>query len=705
MMNTPGSVELIRVAALVAVAAAAACGWTCAAPGASKLVSTGGERAAFAVSLAAPSAGDVSYGIARVQVDPGARVPALAGQLVFADRIGGLAVAARSPAWSELRRSTRVYVVVSGVAGGSAVRDVAFFIVRRQTGSAPRQGEVSFSIANARAATGSFWVRAVDRHGYADIFHVRNLLATAVGNWTRYLSVLRAARALAAAVHPLELGRVGRTRADGPGAQPGTPARLVRTGGQPPTRRARALLRLLLDAVTDPSEYAAAKTNPRVLDFIVHDLNNPSLARRWRAVTGRLPLTVPDRFAAAAQEEALFTQVHGPRIDHARVAIADGNNSSSQAGGDLTQFATTLTVLGFGDGRITGRTFADGQNIDCPKQCEARFLTGQEWETLTATPPLQITSFSWVGCDEVTPTNECRVLVGGHDRTISVSFTVAFARGEVLVSFGGNGSGTVTSSPFGIDCLPTCDSVFTPGTRVTLTAAAGPDSVFTGWTPGSCDTVSGDTCQLTVTDQGAFVGALFATRLRASFSASPSPASPEQPVIFTAASNAPDHTIVGYHWEFGDGHTADTTTGAAIHIYDCTGTVDATLTVTDSTGQTASTTSPLTVTSASGFGDCSQPHPIASFTVTPNPGPAGGMFTFDATSSRDPAGRITTYFWEFPDRSNTPASSPTITRPINCQGNRIVTLTVIDDRGLSDVATLPITIQDSPPGYIQCPPP
>jgi hypothetical protein len=47
------------------------------------------------------------------------------------------------------------------------------------------RGSVTFSISNARAELGSYWVRAVDARGNADIFRVRNILATAVANWAR----------------------------------------------------------------------------------------------------------------------------------------------------------------------------------------------------------------------------------------------------------------------------------------------------------------------------------------------------------------------------------------------------------------------------------------------------------------------------------------------------------------------------------------
>src|SRR5207249_8364335 len=54
------------------------------------------------------------------------------------------------------------------------------------------------------------------------------------------------------------------------------------------------------------------------------------------------------------------------------------------------------------------------------------------------------------------------------------------------VSRAGPGSGTVTSTPGGIDCGATCSAPYTSGTVVTLTATPAAGSVFTGWSGGIC---------------------------------------------------------------------------------------------------------------------------------------------------------------------------------------------------------------------------
>ncbi len=50
----------------------------------------------------------------------------------------------------------------------------------------------------------------------------------------------------------------------------------------------------------------------------------------------------------------------------------------------------------------------------------------------------------------------------------------------------GTGTGTITSSPAGINCGGTCSANFAQGGLVTLTAAAGANSTFDGWNSGGC---------------------------------------------------------------------------------------------------------------------------------------------------------------------------------------------------------------------------
>jgi hypothetical protein len=103
---------------------------------------------------------------------------------------------------------------------------------------------------------------------------------------------------------------------------------------------------------------------------------------------------------------------------------------------------------------------------------------------------------------------------GGQNRAIARTFnTTANASGQVVIQFtavtenpkisgitvaggsvstfmmtvnkAGTGSGTVTSSPAGINCGSTCSAGYASGTSVTLTPSAASGSTFAGWS-GAC---------------------------------------------------------------------------------------------------------------------------------------------------------------------------------------------------------------------------
>ncbi|OGP71564.1 MAG: hypothetical protein A2W09_05650, partial [Deltaproteobacteria bacterium RBG_16_50_11] len=66
-----------------------------------------------------------------------------------------------------------------------------------------------------------------------------------------------------------------------------------------------------------------------------------------------------------------------------------------------------------------------------------------------------------------------------------LSGTVVEGRSLTVIRTG-NGMGTVTSSPPGINCGDDCSELYIKGIVVTLTATIPSDSIFTGWTGGGC---------------------------------------------------------------------------------------------------------------------------------------------------------------------------------------------------------------------------
>jgi hypothetical protein len=95
----------------------------------------------------------------------------------------------------------------------------------------------------------------------------------------------------------------------------------------------------------------------------------------------------------------------------------------------------------------------------------------------------------------------------GHD-TLTVTTDPIFT---LSVAETGAGSGTVTSSPSGINCSTTsnqCASGFASGTQVTLSAAPAPFSTFTGWSGAGCSGTG--TCVVTISPAQSAVIANFA---------------------------------------------------------------------------------------------------------------------------------------------------------------------------------------------------
>jgi len=82
---------------------------------------------------------------------------------------------------------------------------------------------------------------------------------------------------------------------------------------------------------------------------------------------------------------------------------------------------------------------------------------------------------------------------------------ITLCTGNVPVSK--TGSGTITSSPTGLDCGQVCAFRFDVNTVVTLTATAAPGYAFRGWT--GCDIPNGNQCTLGIMSDRPPVGASF----------------------------------------------------------------------------------------------------------------------------------------------------------------------------------------------------
>jgi uncharacterized delta-60 repeat protein len=95
-----------------------------------------------------------------------------------------------------------------------------------------------------------------------------------------------------------------------------------------------------------------------------------------------------------------------------------------------------------------------------------------------------------VGASAVVLQPDGKIVVGGEWESVGWAVSTGFALARfavtntLTVSTSGNGGGSVTSSPAGIDCRVTCSMLFAAA-PITLTARAGAGSVFAGWS-GAC---------------------------------------------------------------------------------------------------------------------------------------------------------------------------------------------------------------------------
>jgi hypothetical protein len=163
----------------------------------------------------------------------------------------------------------------------------------------------------------------------------------------------------------------------------------------------------------------------------------------------------------------------------------------------------TLAVIRQGDGGGTVTSAPVG--VNCPDTCAAPFVSDSQ-VTLTATPAADSLFTGWTGCDSVSGAT-CIVTMT-NARSVNAIFMLK--RFALTMTRTGTGTGTVTSSPAGINCGTACASDFVINTTVTLTAAPGADSLFSGWT--GCDSVSGATCTVTMANARS-VNAVFMLKL------------------------------------------------------------------------------------------------------------------------------------------------------------------------------------------------
>ncbi len=143
---------------------------------------------------------------------------------------------------------------------------------------------------------------------------------------------------------------------------------------------------------------------------------------------------------------------------------------------DLERHSLSVVKTGSGSGTVTSAP----AGIDCGSSCAASFDHGAT-VTLSAAASGGSQFAGWSGA--CTGTGACVVAMSA-----AKSVTAEFApipSYQLSVAKAGTGSGTVSSSPSGIDCGSTCEHSYLQGSEVTLSAAPATGSEFKGWS-GAC---------------------------------------------------------------------------------------------------------------------------------------------------------------------------------------------------------------------------
>jgi hypothetical protein len=144
-------------------------------------------------------------------------------------------------------------------------------------------------------------------------------------------------------------------------------------------------------------------------------------------------------------------------------------------------YSLTITKSGTGTGTVTSNPVG----IDCGSTCSYRFASGTS-VTLVATLGSSSVFDGWSG--DATGNSSTVTVIMNSNKSVTAIFNILLYTLTIIKS--GIGTGTVTSSPSGIDCGATCSYQFVDGTSVTLTATPDSGTIFGGWSGDATDTNS-----------------------------------------------------------------------------------------------------------------------------------------------------------------------------------------------------------------------
>ncbi len=202
-------------------------------------------------------------------------------------------------------------------------------------------------------------------------------------------------------------------------------------------------------------------------------------------VTASLPFTIMSggTFSLGAGESQTvtvrFTPTATAMVNSSVEIVSNASSTSRSVGGAGVQLVSlTVTSIGSGTGSVTSTP----PGISCGQDCSESYTAGA-LVLLAAVSSSGSRFGGWGGA--CSGTGACLVTLS-TPKTVNAAFVQTF---PLTVSKIGNGSGTVTSVPAGIDCGPQCASntaTYDTGQSVTLTTLANAGSIFLGWSGGGC---------------------------------------------------------------------------------------------------------------------------------------------------------------------------------------------------------------------------
>jgi len=173
-----------------------------------------------------------------------------------------------------------------------------------------------------------------------------------------------------------------------------------------------------------------------------------------------------------------------------RCLVTIGSAREVKASFDIGKPELKVIKTGSGPGTVS----SSPGGIDCGLTCAAKFSQGQT-VALSATPGAGSEAVKWSGCDSLDGEGRCLVAMSGA-REVKATFNLPSH--TLTVKKAGQGTGTVTSSPAGIECGEFCAEGFPIGSSVLLEASPGLHSEAPTWS--GCDSVAAGKCKVTMSE-------------------------------------------------------------------------------------------------------------------------------------------------------------------------------------------------------------